>query len=175
MDCRIGLGQLLGRLVCAAAYDEISTWLLRYFPYKSEASENALQRGQLFALAYPQCWVGDRNHMNINDKYYGEALRSLERGERRDELWAKAYAKSQGDESRTRALYIELLAGYLAVTDPDLAEERARAEAERANKQKMLSYGSYRLGYNLARKGWGGSLWLIAILIVVIVAVAAGG
>ena len=44
----------------------------------------------------------------VEEELYAEALRELEQGIRRDGLWAKAFAKSEGNEEKAKALYIEL-------------------------------------------------------------------
>ncbi|SPU54096.1 hypothetical protein [Bordetella trematum] len=110
--------------------------------------------------------------MSVSDKYYGEALRELENDERRDDLWAKAYAQSQGDESKTKARYIELLARHLAEIDPERVSMRAQAAVR---KQEAMSQGSYRFGYSLARMGWRGGVWVAAALVALVLVAIAGG
>ncbi len=46
--------------------------------------------------------------------HYGQALRELESGLRRDDLWAQAFVKSGGDENKTKAIYLNLVATRLA-------------------------------------------------------------
>ena len=43
----------------------------------------------------------------VEEKLYAEVAKELEKGIRRDGLWAKAVAKSQGIESKAKALYLE--------------------------------------------------------------------
>ncbi len=109
--------------------------------------------------------------MSVGDKYYGEALRELENDERRDDLWAKAYAQSQGDEPKTKARYIELLARHLAESDP----ERVAVQAQAAiRKQEAMSQGSYRFGYELAKIGGRGGVLVVAGLLALMLLAIAG-
>lgn len=55
--------------------------------------------------------------MKVEGHYYGQALREAESGRRRDDLWGKAFVLSQGDERKSQALYLELLAQWLQVQD----------------------------------------------------------
>jgi len=43
----------------------------------------------------------------VEEKIYGQVLREIESGFRRDGLWAKALQKSRGNEQETKAFYIE--------------------------------------------------------------------
>jgi len=52
--------------------------------------------------------------MGAQEMYYGQALRELESGLRRDDLWAQAFVKSGGDENKTKAIYLNLVATRLA-------------------------------------------------------------
>lgn len=58
----------------------------------------------------------------IDERFYGQALREAESGVRRDDIWAKALATSNGELDRIRSVYIELLAQHLANTSAN--EER---------------------------------------------------
>lgn len=55
--------------------------------------------------------------MRTDNKYYGEAIREIEKGARRDDLWGRAVAESSGDVQRSQSIYIELLAKQLAIED----------------------------------------------------------
>lgn len=48
-----------------------------------------------------------------NNDFYGRALREIERGVRRDDLWGKALANADGNPQKARGQYIELLAGHM--------------------------------------------------------------
>ena len=52
--------------------------------------------------------------MRAQEMHYGQALRELESGLRRDDLWAQAFVKSGGDENKTKAIYLNLVATRLA-------------------------------------------------------------
>lgn len=52
--------------------------------------------------------------MGTLDFYYGQAIRELEGGLRRDDLWGRAFARSGGDVQKAHAIYIDLLAKHLA-------------------------------------------------------------
>ena len=45
----------------------------------------------------------------VEEQLYSQALNELESGVRRDGLWAKALAASEGDEARAKAQYISLV------------------------------------------------------------------
>lgn len=70
---------------------------------------------------------------------YAEALRELERGMRRDGLWAKAHAESNGDQSAAQALYLKLRVQSLRDEIEVLAGEKRDAEriAERERKERV--------------------------------------
>ncbi len=55
--------------------------------------------------------------MRPDNKYYGEAIREVEKEGRRDDLWGRAVAESYGDVQRSQSIYIELLAKQLAIED----------------------------------------------------------
>lgn len=64
-----------------------------------------------------------------SNEFYGMALREIERGSRRDDLWGRALAKSAGDLLKAKAEYIDMLALHL--------EEEACAPALRRKKQRI--------------------------------------
>lgn len=76
----------------------------------------------------------------IEEEIYAEAIRELERGVRRDGLWAKAFAKSGGNEDKTKALYIELrvqsFKDELAIYEMGLRGEKAGGIAPEANSKQ---------------------------------------
>jgi hypothetical protein len=51
--------------------------------------------------------------LRAHEKYYGEALREVESGTRRDDLWGKAFARGNGDAQKARAIYLDTLARLL--------------------------------------------------------------
>lgn len=53
-------------------------------------------------------------HFKIPDKFYDEVARELQEGSIVSGLWTKAYAEMEGDEAKTRALYIKYRVIYLA-------------------------------------------------------------
>lgn len=57
-----------------------------------------------------------RNRQLVDEKFYGDALKEAESGVRRDDIWAKALANSNGDLDRIRSIYIELLAQHFSKT-----------------------------------------------------------
>ncbi|KAA0573380.1 hypothetical protein [Azospirillum sp. Sh1] len=52
--------------------------------------------------------------MDVQERFYGEAMREIEQGLRREDLWVKAMARSEGDLQKAKALYVELLARLLS-------------------------------------------------------------
>jgi hypothetical protein len=48
------------------------------------------------------------------DEFYGEAVRQFESGERRDDIWGKAFSQCKGDVQATNGVYVSLLALQLA-------------------------------------------------------------
>ncbi|WP_458763649.1 hypothetical protein [Cupriavidus basilensis] len=51
--------------------------------------------------------------MGADKAYYGQALREMESGLRRDDFWGKAYARAGGDAQRAKAIYLDLVAQHL--------------------------------------------------------------
>lgn len=51
--------------------------------------------------------------MRKKNRFYGDALREIESGRRRDDLWGKALANSEGDFLKAKSLYLGLLAREL--------------------------------------------------------------
>ena len=65
------------------------------------------------------------------EKIYEAIVKELQQGIRREGLWAKALAKSEGNESKAKSLYIEFRAQ--SITDEiELAKQAAIADAEKA-------------------------------------------
>ncbi|MFM0377874.1 hypothetical protein PQQ72_12785 [Paraburkholderia strydomiana] len=52
--------------------------------------------------------------MSELDEFYGEAVRQFESGERRDDIWGKAFSQCKGDVQKTNGVYVSLLALQLA-------------------------------------------------------------
>ncbi|MEM5453071.1 hypothetical protein [Paraburkholderia guartelaensis] len=52
--------------------------------------------------------------MSRLDEFYGRAVREFESGNRRDDIWGKAFAQSKGDVQKANGMYVELLALTLA-------------------------------------------------------------
>ncbi|WP_131799842.1 hypothetical protein [Paraburkholderia ginsengiterrae] len=52
--------------------------------------------------------------MSELDEFYGEAVRQFESGERRDDIWGKAFSQCKGDVQATNGVYVKLLALQLA-------------------------------------------------------------
>lgn len=46
----------------------------------------------------------------VKDEFYGQALREIESGSRRDDLWGRALAKSGGSYQKAKAEYVNMLA-----------------------------------------------------------------
>jgi hypothetical protein len=84
--------------------------------------------------------------MKVDGHYYGQALREAESGQRRDDLWGKAFVLSQGDERKSKALYLDLLAQWLQVQDeaanakplPSAPSPRAEALPGRAGPRPYI-------------------------------------
>lgn len=52
--------------------------------------------------------------MSELDEFYGEAVRQFESGERRDDIWGKAFSQCEGDVQKSNGVYVSLLALQLA-------------------------------------------------------------
>jgi hypothetical protein len=63
----------------------------------------------------------------VEEQLYSQALNELESGVRRDGLWAKALAASEGDDARAKAQYISLV--VQALKDETHIEKRSLKEA----------------------------------------------
>lgn len=78
--------------------------------------------------------------MPADNKYYGEAVREIESGIRRDDLWGRAVARSSGDIQRSHSLYLELLAQQLAIEDglPSRQQQLEHLQKKATNTFKFL-------------------------------------
>lgn len=79
----------------------------------------------------------------LEEELYAQVLREIERGERRDGLWAKALVAANGDESVAKAQYIKLRVQALfddgligAYKSAELAVAKERFEKEEARSRK---------------------------------------
>jgi hypothetical protein len=63
----------------------------------------------------------------VEEQLYSQALNELESGVRRDGLWAKALAASEGDDARAKAQYISLV--VQALKDETHMQKRSLREA----------------------------------------------
>ena len=74
----------------------------------------------------------------LEEELYAEVLQELERGIRRDGLWAKAFAKSGANEEKAKALYIEFrvqaLRDEIALYKIQLQEEQEKAKTAKTAK-----------------------------------------
>ena len=104
----------------------------------------------------------------IVEMLYGQALKEIESGQRRDGLWVKALANSSDDEKKARSLYIEyrvqsmideedVAEGVLEeVTEHVREEERAREEECRDDlllKNSILQYDEWLEKYHATDRG----------------------
>ncbi|EGT5185988.1 hypothetical protein FZI02_16780 [Cronobacter sakazakii] len=78
--------------------------------------------------------------MRTDNKFYGEAIREIERGIRRDDLWGKAVVKSSGDAQRSHSIYVELLAQQMAVEDgqPSKQQQLEHIQKKASNTLKSI-------------------------------------
>lgn len=79
----------------------------------------------------------------VEEELYARVLQEIERGERRDGLWAKALVAANGDESIAKAQYIKLriqalfddgLIGAFRNAELEVAKERAKKEEVRSRR-----------------------------------------
>lgn len=68
---------------------------------------------------------------NDDTKLYAQAWEELESSERDNGLWAKAFADSEGDDDKTKALYIKFRVEQIKEQQEEQVSEEARKEAER--------------------------------------------
>jgi hypothetical protein len=87
----------------------------------------------------------------VEEELYAKVLQEIERGERRDGLWAKALVAANGDESIAKAQYIKLRVQSLK-NEAKLAERQQKIEddikliselAEEAEKRKKKNKEAY--------------------------------
>ncbi|HQR69911.1 MAG TPA: hypothetical protein PLE54_04865 [Burkholderiaceae bacterium] len=134
---------------------------------------------------------------------YAEALREIESGVRRDGLWAKAVASSNGDEPKAKSAYICLVAAairddqYLLrrvaqdqalKLEREQREERCAREVQgRQNEQRVYEAQgarAKRIGWLFVLPGWilgtfgfqlaGTELWFALCMSAVVVAPSSG-
>jgi len=70
----------------------------------------------------------------VEEQLYSQALNELESGVRRDGLWAKALAASEGDDARAKAQYISLVVQALKY-ETHMQKRSLREAATREAKQ----------------------------------------
>jgi hypothetical protein len=98
----------------------------------------------------------------IVEMLYGQALKEIESGQRRDGLWAKALANSSDDEKKARSLYIEYRVQSM-IDEEDVAEgvleeatEHVREEERRDDlllKNSILQYDEWLEKYHATDRG----------------------
>lgn len=71
-------------------------------------------------------------HRRNEEKIYAAVLNEMQQGIRREGLWAKAIAKSEGNENKATSLYLEYRAQSLA---DELQEEQNKARAVSAEER----------------------------------------
>lgn len=102
-----------------------------------------------------------------DEAFYAKAAEEMGTGLRREGLWAKAIATTDGDESKAHAKYISLLAG--AIRDEAYLDERAAEEAE-AQRRALVLKEMQPPGSNEPMSGCGIVL-LIAFIVSVFVVI----
>lgn len=76
-----------------------------------------------------------RKRMKVHEKFYGQAMREIESGIKRDDMWAKALALSAGDMKTAKALYVDLLAKFFSDSSSELDKKmRNKAAIKAAHK-----------------------------------------
>lgn len=102
----------------------------------------------------------------FEEKIYEEVLKEVEQGKRRDGLWAKAFANSDGNENKAKALYInyrvqsikdEIELSSIAA-EAAAKEEKRISEKEREIRLKICASTLAKKGYQLSQSGNG---WLV--------------
>jgi hypothetical protein len=107
----------------------------------------------------------------IDEQMYEIVVEELQSGVRRNGLWAKALAKSQGDESKAKALYISYRVQSLrdeseiaeAMQEYEAEESRNRHQQYQKQQEKEYKNNSRKLQIkikNLRNEGY--SFYLIA-------------
>ena len=90
----------------------------------------------------------------LEEELYGQVLREIEQGERRDGLWAKALVAANGDESIAKAQYIRLrvqalfddgLIGAFKSAERAVAQEELEKEREKERKAAELKASAQKV------------------------------
>jgi hypothetical protein len=89
----------------------------------------------------------------VDEIFYGQALREAESGVRRDDIWAKALATSDGELDRIRSIYIELLAQYLASANAKERRTKYWSEVKRRVKKFLIFFAAVLTLYTIAAIG----------------------
>ena len=84
----------------------------------------------------------------VEEELYEQVVRELSEGQRRDGLWAKAIAHSDGSEDRAKALYIK----YRVQSLRDELEIAADAVNKRAESARAAASGSLEQRVTTAQK-----------------------
>lgn len=93
-------------------------------------------------------------HLHEEDMY-ATALSEIELGQTRPGLWAKAYAESDGDEAKSKALYIKLRVRQENSDNADTAIQREKQARYVATKSSDGFFNKLSRGdYGLAKTYW---------------------
>jgi len=72
------------------------------------------------------------------EKIYELISEEIENGNTRDGLWTKAYSKSEGDENKTRALYIKYRFDQIKKGHKEIDEEEEEEEVEEEEEEEEV-------------------------------------
>ena len=106
----------------------------------------------------------------MEQRIYDLVAREIQDGILKPGLWTRAYTETDGDERRAKATYIRLRANELQAIE---RERNAADEAEETLRKEHKDAEERRLTQSNAREFW--SLFILAILIILIIFVALGG
>lgn len=76
---------------------------------------------------------------DLEYRYYGEALSSIERGEKDKGVWAKALADAGGDLDKAQAKYIELIVEKMILATE--AENEVEADLAKQEEEELRKEG----------------------------------
>lgn len=99
----------------------------------------------------------------LDEQIYAQVLSEIENGQRRDGLWAKALANSDGSNEKAKSLYIKYRADSIRDEITLAAENREAEKAKQNTQQDKSAVTSGNWNSNI--EAWGKSnTWIHALV-----------
>jgi len=101
-----------------------------------------------FYYGIKQYKTGMDNSSSINeDEFYEQAMEEVESDDKVKGIWAKAFAKAEGNESRAKAMYINVRAKLL-IQEKNESEEKSKKQRQETLALRTLAYSSSKKKYH---------------------------